>query len=236
MLIHLSVDWSCTNKYDPLRAPGVICAGRHLRAVPHLLLLNQFYSDPVALLVLMLLDVLVLTPFLLNVLHQSIPVLGSLLIGGACRPCFWSAANPAAVAVAVAVVNFVAVPVANSVAVAVAELIAKHRLSGTTQPAQRPLWRIYLYKQQLWHAKTNSRKESSDFSSIVGFGRKAIETKLLHSALHPTCLFWESLQNLPLPFSDKIKLTNIAQEECYLVPAYFILIILRWWTFWGAWC
>ena len=124
MLLHLSVDWSCTNKYDPLRAPGVICAGRHLRAVP------IFYSDPVALLVL-LLDVLVLTPFLLNVLHQSIPVLGSLLIGGACRPCFWSAANPAAAAVAVAV--------ANSVAVAVAELIAKHRLSGTTQPTQRPL-------------------------------------------------------------------------------------------------
>ena len=126
--------------------------------------------------------------------------------------------------------------VANSVAVAVAELIAKHRLSGTTQPAQRPLWRIYLCKQQLWHAKTNSRKEYSDFSSIVGCGGKAIETKLLHSALHTTSLFGEilqSLQNLSVLFSDKIKFTNIAKEECYLVPAYFIW---RWWNFWDAWC
>ena len=124
-----------------------------------------------------------------------------------------------------------AVAVANSVAVA--ELIAKHRLSGTTQPAQRPLWRIYLCKQQLWHAKTNSRKESSDFSSIVGCGGKAIETKLLHSALHTTSLFGEILQNLSVLFSDKIKFTNIAKKECYLVPAYFMW---RWWNFWDAWC
>ena len=98
---------------------------------------------------------------------------------------------------------------------AVAELIAKHRLSGTTQPTQRPLWRIYLCKQQLWHAKTNRRKEYSDFSSIVGFGCKAIETKRLHSALHTTSLFGEILQSLQ----------NLS--------AYFIW---RWWNFWDAWC